>query len=184
MNATSPTITTDEELRSRAAEICEAFDSREQILSRVAVFDAETSAKLAALDNEISDLDRRADGENTVAIQMLVIKREQRTRLAAKLAAERELLLSETNREAWQAVQHLDLMKLFADALTFERQRAISALGTLMENEARAVSMSGQMDAIISASFWATNLCRTLPGSAVAARLRAFVNGTKSIWRI
>lgn len=184
MNATSPTITTDEELRSRAAEICEAFDSREQILSRVAVFDAETSAKLAALDNEISDLDRRADGENTDAIQMLVIKREQRTRLAAKLAVEREDIVSEVNRQARDAVRHHDLPKLFHDATRAERAAVVAHLLPHCETEGRALGLSAHVDSLNSLDCWARELVFKIPGHIIAQRLRAFVSGEKPIWRI
>ncbi len=184
MNTPQAPTLTEAELREIAATICSSFEKADAFKARVTQFDAETSAKLAALDNEISDLDRRADGENTDAIQMLVIKREQRTRLAAKLAVEREDIVSEVNRQARDAVRHHDLPKLFHDATRAERAAVVAHLLPHCETEGRALGLSAHVDSLNSLDCWARELVFKIPGHIIAQRLRAFVSGEKPIWRI
>jgi hypothetical protein len=171
-------------LRERAGAIVAAFTARENILARIGQFDAQRDTKLAALDREIREQDGRADGEDAVAIQRLLILREQRRRLADKLAREREALLAGVQREAGAAVAACDIPKLFADGLTLERTKAVVAFLPFFENEGRAGVAAGQTDSVVSLQRWVGILCHEIPHEAIAGRLNKFVSGEKSLWRI
>lgn len=176
--------TTPVPLLPRASKICAAYAQRDDIQGQLVTFDADAAARLAALDNDIAELDQRADGEDVGAVQMLIIKREQRSRLAAKLASDRSVLLARVQRDASAAVTDVDLTGLFKTGLELEIQTATAAMLPFFENEIRARGAAGQTDSVNALQRWVSPLCHEIPAEIIAKRLRKFAEGTCEIWKI
>ena len=177
--------TAEKELRGMAGALCNAHDRGNEIRSRIKLFDQDAAAKLAALDAEINDLDRRADGCDESAVQQVGVKREMRSRTAVKLASDRVRVVAELNDEAQTCFAGVTgTAEFFKIAHERILETTVGTLETLYESRARAEQMAGQTDCIRALWNWRTYLVNNSPDDAIVSRLRSFVDGTKPLWRI
>ena len=180
----TPTSTADTETREAAAKIVLAFERADGIQAQLLIFDEETAAKLAALDNEIAGLEHHLDAENVGEVQRLVILREQRKRLETQLAEKRETLRARVRRDAGDVVSGLDIPAFFRRALESEIATVTAAMLPFFENEIRARGAAGQSDSVAALQRWAGNLSREISAANVSLRLQRFVDGHCPLWRI